>query len=226
MSSIKQWAEDDKPREKYLLQGKGVLSDAELIAILLRSGSAENNAIELARIILQSVDHDLRSLARLTVKDLCRFPGVGEVKAITLLSALELGGRKESGEAKVRKKISSSSDAYQVLKWRLEDLTFEEFWILTLSRNNSVLKEHKVSGGGVAGTVVDAKRVFKLALDDQASGIILCHNHPSGNLKPSPQDLSLTQNIKSGAKLLDMVVLDHLIIAGNAYFSFADEGIL
>lgn len=224
MTTIKEWAEEDQPREKFYKNGRGSLSDTELIAILIRSGSATENAIEVARNILQSVQYDLNLLAKKSVNDLIKIKGVGEVKAISILAALELGGRREATESRNKALINSSASAYAILKNKLEDLPHEEFWIITLDRANKYINEYKISEGGVSATVVDPKKIFKRALEDQASGIILCHNHPSGNTQPSPQDLSLTDKIKDGGKLMDILVLDHLIIGDKKYYSFADNG--
>lgn len=226
MGGIKTWAEDDKPREKFTTKGKASLSNSELIAILIRTGSSDDNAIEVGRSILSLVNDDLNKLAKLSIKDLTSIPGVGPVKAITILAALELGGRREASEVRDRAKIGSSKDAYHYIKWRLEDLDYEEFWIILLDRSNKVIGEYRISEGGVAGTVVDPKRIFKKALDVQASGLILIHNHPSGNLKPSQQDISITSKLKQGGLLLDIGIFDHLIIGHKSFFSFADEGLL
>ena len=224
--SIKEWAEDDRPREKLLEKGRQALSDAELLAILLGSGTVSISAVELAKQILQGSDNNLNELAKLSVKDLQKFKGIGEAKAITIVSALELGRRRKEAEPVERAKITSSQDAYELMKPYLLDLHYEEFWVLLLNRSNSVIKKEKISAGGVSGTVADPKIIFKLALQETTSHLILVHNHPSGNLSPSKADIDLTKKIKEGAKLLDMQVLDHLIFTDAGYYSFADEGIL
>lgn len=224
MGTIKDWAEDDKPREKFIQKGSGHVSNAELLAILIRSGSLKEDAISISRKILSYVKDDLNSLAKLKISDLCKFEGIGEVKALSILAALELGGRREASETRQRAQISSSKDAFIYLKWRLEDLPHEEFWILTLNRNNKIIGEYKVSEGGVSGTFVDSKRVFTHALNDNASSVILFHNHPSGNLSPSNADKELTKKLVQGAKYLDMQIIDHIIVAGKNYYSFMDEG--
>jgi DNA repair protein RadC len=224
MTTIKEWAEEDQPREKFFKNGRGSLSDTELIAILIRSGSATENAIEVARTILQSVQYDLNLLAKKTIKDLTKIKGVGEVKAISILAALELGGRREATESRNKAIINSSASAYAILKNKVEDLAHEEFWIITLDRAHKFINEYKISEGGVSATVVDPKKIFKKALEDQASGLLLCHNHPSGNIQPSPQDIALTQKLKEGAQMLDILVLDHIIVGDKKYYSFADEG--
>lgn len=224
--NIKSWAAEDRPREKLVLKGKATLSDAELIAILLGTGTSKLSAVDLAKNILQAVNNDLNELARLTVKDLMKIKGIGEAKAITIISALELGRRRKDFQAEEKPKIGGSADAYEILKADLLDIPHEAFWIILLNRANRVIKKHQISQGGVAGTVADPKIIFKVAVEELASGIILAHNHPSGNLNASQADIDLTKKLKESGKLLDIQVLDHLIIAGKKYFSFADEGLL
>lgn len=221
---ILSWAEEDRPREKLLLKGRGVLSDAELIAILIGSGSSELSAVDLSKKILQHANYDLNSLAKLSVKDLMQFKGIGEAKAISIVSALELGRRRKASEPTKRLKIQSSKDAYEVIRPELLDLPTEEFWVIMLNRSNHVIQKRCISKGGVSGTVADPKVIFKAALDDLASGIILVHNHPSGNLRPSQADRQLTRKMVDAGKLLETPVLDHIIFTESSYFSFADEG--
>ena len=223
---IKRWAIEDRPREKLLLKGKAALSDAELIAILLGTGTASMSAVDVAKNVLQSVSNDLNELARLTVKDLIKIKGIGEAKAITIVSALELGRRRKESHSEERPKITGSKDIYELLKAELLDIPHEEFWIVLLNRANRVIKKHQISQGGVAGTVADPKIIFKLALEELASGVILAHNHLSGNLNASKADIDLTRKLKESGKLLEIEVLDHLIIAGKNYMSFADEGLM
>jgi len=223
---ITHWAEEDRPREKLLLKGKVALSDAELIAILLGSGTVSVSAVELAKQILQSVDHNLNDLAKLSIKDLKKFKGIGEAKAITIVSALELGRRRKESEPTKRPRITSSQNVYDVMAPHLMDLPHEEFWILMLNKANVVIKKEQVSMGGVSGTIADPKIIFKKAVESLASAIILVHNHPSGNLKPSQADIMLTRKLKEGGKLLDIPVLDHLIFTDENYYSFADEGMM
>lgn len=223
--SIKNWAEEDRPREKLMLKGRQALSDAELIAILLGSGTVSMSAVEVAKQILQSVDNNLHELAKMSVKELQKFKGIGEAKAITIVSALELGRRRKETEHTKKQKITCSADAYELMKPYLLDLYYEEFWVMFLNRANIVSKTEKISTGGVAGTVADPKVIFKRALEETANGLILVHNHPSGNLQPSQADITLTYKLREGAKLLDMQVLDHLIFTNNGFYSFADEGI-
>jgi len=220
------WAEEDRPREKLLLKGKAALSDAELIGILLGSGTVSLSAVDLARQILASVDNNLNSLAKLSVKDLEKFKGIGEAKAITIVAALELGRRRKASELPQRQTITSSKDVFDLMHAHLLDLPHEEFWIILLNRANVVMKKVQISVGGVAGTVADPKLIFKTALENLASSIILVHNHPSGNLKPSQADKDLTHKLKEAGRYLEIPVLDHLIITEKSYLSFADEGIL
>lgn len=224
--TIKSWAEEDRPREKLLLKGKAALSDAELIGILLGSGSSELSAVDLAKLILSTVNYNLDSLARLTVPDLMKFKGIGEAKAITIVSALEVGRRRKDQIPEKKIKISSSKDVYQLMRPSLMDLSHEEFWVVLLNRGNQVIQKHIVSSGGVSGTVADPKIIFKKALDHLASSIILVHNHPSGNINPSEADRQLTNKLKEAGKFLDVPVLDHIIFTDEKYFSFADEGLL
>lgn len=224
--TIKSWAEEDRPREKLLSQGRRSLSDAELIAILIGSGSRDETAVELSRRILHSLDNDLEKLGRLSVKDLLRFKGIGEAKAITIIAALELGRRRRDSESKEVVRITGSRDIFNLLSRYFSDLNHEEFWIVLLSRSNNVLSRHLISRGGQSGTVADPKIIFQTALENHAASVILSHNHPSGNLKPSQADISLTRKLCEAGSFLDLPVLDHLIFAGETYYSFADEGIL
>ncbi|MBK7391407.1 MAG: DNA repair protein RadC [Bacteroidetes bacterium] len=223
-SNLKAWAEADRPREKLMNQGRNALSDSELLAILIRSGSKKETAVELSRRILNSVSNDLMQLSRLSISDFMKFKGMGEVKAITVMAALELGRRRRSAEAVQLVKVTSSKTVADLFIPLLSDLNHEEFWVLLLNRANNIIGKHQISKGGLSGTVVDSKVIFKLALESSSSSIIMCHNHPSGNHKPSDADLSLTKRIVEAGKVLDISVLDHLIIAGELYYSFADEG--
>jgi DNA repair protein RadC len=224
--TIKGWAPEDRPREKLLLKGKSSLSDAELIAILLGTGTSTFSAVDLGKAILNSSNNNLHTLASQTLNDLTKVKGIGEAKAITIIAAMELGRRRKDLDVHEKPKIAGSRDVYELLKSDLLDIPHEEFWILLLNRANRVSKKIQISQGGVAGTVADPKIIFKLALENLASGIILAHNHPSGNLTASQADINLTHKLKEGAKLLEMQVLDHVIIAGQKYFSFADEGMI
>jgi DNA repair protein RadC len=222
--SISSWAEEDRPREKMLLKGRQSLSDAELIAIMLGSGSAGESALGLAQRILASVDNNLHELGKRSIQEFQRFKGVGEAKAITIAAALELGRRRQISDLRERPKVASSRDAFNAIASLLTDLYHEEFWLLMLNKANEVVAREKLSAGGMAGTVADVKLAFKLALDARASAIIAVHNHPSGNLKPSEADISLTKKLKEAGKILDLPLLDHLIVSERGYYSFADEG--
>ena len=223
---ILNWAEEDRPREKLLLKGKGVLSDAELVAILIGSGSRDLSAVDLSKLILSNVNNDLNQLAKLSVAELQKFKGIGEAKAISIVSALELGRRRKITETTKTPQITSSKDVYELMKPELLDQPVEQFWIISLKRNNVIIQKRIISTGGISGTVADPKIIFNKALEDFASGIILVHNHPSGNLKPSQADIKLTEKLKSAGQLLDIPVLDHLIFTDDGYFSFADESML
>lgn len=224
--SIKSWSVEDRPREKFLRKGQSDMSIAELIAILIGSGNRNESALDLAKRILSSVDHDLSALAKMSHDDLCNFKGIGHAKAISIAAALELGKRRRESQIKLKEVISSSQTAFELIAPHLLDLPHEEFWIILLNRANRMIEIKNVSKGGVSGTVADAKLIFKAALGKLASSIILFHNHPSGNLKPSKADLQLTDKLVKGGKNLDIAVLDHLIIGNNSYFSFADEGLI
>jgi DNA repair protein RadC len=221
---ISAWAEEDRPREKMLLKGRHALSDAELLAILLGSGSPGESAVALAQRIMSSVDHNLHELGKRSLAELRRFKGVGEAKAITVSAALELGRRRQLSDLRERPRITCSRDAFNTIAPLLTDLFHEEFWLLMLNKANEVFARERLSAGGMAGTVVDVKMVYKTALDARASGIIAVHNHPSGNLQPSASDLELTRRIRRAGELLDLPLLDHLIVSERGFYSFADEG--
>lgn len=223
---IKLLAEDDRPREKFLLKGRNSVSDSELLAIIMGSGNKEETAVELARKILASVDHNWHQLSLLSVKDLMKFKGVGEVKAISIATALEIGRRRAGQEISEKMVISNSNDAYQVFKNQLSDLRAEEFWAVFLNQSNKVVHISRLTQGGISQSVVDVRILFKTALDHYSTGIIIAHNHPSGSLKPSHEDINITQKIHEAGKFLSVQLLDHLIITQNSYFSFSDEGLL
>jgi DNA repair protein RadC len=225
-TTIKNWAEDDRPREKLIAQGQRALSDAELVAIIINSGSKDETAVELARRILMASNNNLNELSRLNVNDFKKFKGMGPAKAVSLVAALELGRRKKGEETPKVTKIESSKDIFQIMHPLLSDLRHEEFWIIYLNRANKVIRHEQLSSGGIAGTIVDNKIILKNAIDLMASAVVLCHNHPSGNLKPSQADIDITKKMVQAGKILDISVLDHVIIAGNSYYSFADEGTL
>ena len=223
--NIKQWAEEDRPREKLLLKGKSALSNAELLGILIGSGTRELTAVDLAKTILDQSNNDLNKIARLSVQDLKKFKGIGDAKAINIVSALELS-RRRTTENSTTEKITGSADVYEFMKPELTDLGHEEFWLLLLNRANKIIKKQPISQGGVSGTVADPKLIFNHALNHLASSIILVHNHPSGNTKPSEADKRLTRQLFEAGKFLEIAVLDHIIFTDNAYFSFADQNLL
>ncbi len=224
--SIKNWSQDDQPREKLRDKGKATLSDAELLAILIGSGTRNESAVELCKRILASVDNNLNALGKLSMKQLMEFKGIGEAKAITIIAALELGRRRRSEEAVQLKKISSSLSVFELMQPVIGELPHEEFWILYLNNSNKVIQKNQLSKGGITGTLVDVRLVMKMAIEVGAVGLILAHNHPSGSLKPSEADKQITQKLKSAADSLDIKVIDHLIITEKAYFSFADESLI
>lgn len=224
--TIKNWASDDRPREKLLQKGRTALSDAELIAILIGSGNSGETAVELSKRILASTGHNLSSLGKLSVQQLMTFRGIGEAKAICIIAAMELGRRRRTEEAVEQVKITSSNSVYELLQPLIGELTHEEFWILYLNNSNKIIEQFQVSKGGMTGTLVDVRITLRKALEVGAVSLILAHNHPSGNLRPSEADKQLTEKLKLAAHGLDIKVLDHLIVTEKSYFSFADEGIL
>lgn len=223
--SIANWSEDDKPREKLMLKGKNALSDAELIAILIGSGSRNESAVDLSKRILASVDNNLNSLGKLSVSQLMQFKGIGEAKAISIIAAMELGRRRRAEEAVELIKITSSKMIFEIMQPLIGELPHEEFWIVYLNNSNKILSKSQLSKGGITGTLVDVRLVFKNALEMGATALILCHNHPSGTLVPSDADKQITKKLKSAGESLEIKVLDHLIVTENNYFSFVDEGI-
>lgn len=224
--SIKFLAEDDRPREKFLLKGKNALSDAELLAIIMGSGNREDSAVELGRKILGSVENNWHNLSLLSLSDLMKFKGVGEAKAISIAAALEIGHRRAAQEVPEKIQIRESKDIYKVLQPYLSDLQTEEFWAVFLNQNNRIVGKARLSAGGINQSVVDVRILFKTALEHLSTAIAIAHNHPSGNLKPSQEDLRITKQIADAGKILNIQLLDHLIISQNAYLSFADENIL
>ncbi|WP_029904742.1 DNA repair protein RadC [Prevotella sp. 10(H)] len=223
--NIKDWAEEDRPREKMLLKGVGALSDAELLGILIGSGNKNETAVELAQRILHSVSNNLNILGKQEIKDLVRnFNGIGEAKAITIAAAMELGKRRKLSEVMVQPQITSSESVYQIFHPILADLKHEEVWVLLLNRANKVLKKIQVSKGGVTGTVVDIRMIMKEAIDSLASAMILCHNHPSGNSNPSGDDDNITRRLKDAGMIMDILLLDHIIVCDHSYYSYMDNG--
>lgn len=223
---ITQWAEDDRPREKFLLKGKIALSDAELLAILLGSGSRNESAVQLAQRILAQSQNNLNTLGKQTIAQLMAFRGIGEAKAITIAAALELGRRRRMEEVQDKVKITSSKTVFDIMQPLIGELPHEEFWVLYLNNSNKIIHKAVLSKGGITGTVVDIRLIFKSALENQATSLILSHNHPSGKLQASEADRAITQRLKIAGQHLDILVLDHVIITETGYFSFADEGIL
>ena len=221
---ISAWAEEDRPREKMLNKGKNALNDAELLALILGTGTRAKSALMLAQELLVSVDYNLQRLARLQLEDFRSISGIGDAKAVKLLAALELGRRRLEVKSKTPLRIKSSEDVYGLMYPLLAELAHEEFWVVYVSNSNEVVYKWQVSKGGLTGTVVDKRLIFKYALYYHATGIILCHNHPSGLLHPSDADLQLTQKVKQAGEQLDVKVLDHLIVTHSGYYSFADEG--
>lgn len=222
--SIKSWAEDDRPREKLCQKGKKHLSNSELISILLNSGSKNKSALDLAKEILQSCHYNLQDFFKMEVADLCKFKGIGPAKAIRIVAALELGRRRKESEAGKRVKITCSNDSYQFLRPFFEDLKLEEFYVIYLNRGNKIIKCECLSIGGLSGTVVDSRVIFKQAVECLASAVIVAHNHPSGQLFPSEEDVKITRKLTEIGKIMEIPVLDHLILTDNGYFSFADSG--
>jgi len=221
---ITNWSEDDRPREKLILKGKNALSDAELIAILIGSGNRNESAVDLSKRILASAD-TLNALGKMSLAQLTNFKGIGEAKAISIIAALELGRRRRTEDVVDLVKITSSKLVFEIMQPIIGELPHEEFWVLFLNNSNKVILKSQLSKGGISGTIVDVRLVFKLALETGATGLILCHNHPSGLLKPSEADIKITKRLKIAGDSLDVKVLDHLIITETKYYSFVDEGI-
>lgn len=224
--SIKNWSEDDRPREKLVAKGSNALSDAELIAILIGSGSRDESAVSLSKRVLSSVGHNLNALGKTTLQQLMTFKGIGEAKAITIAAAMELGRRRRDETTLQKKIITSSQAVFEVMQPIIGELPHEEFWVLYLNNSNKILQTFQLSKGGITGTLVDTRLVFKNALQVGAVAIILAHNHPSGTLTPSEADKNLTQKLKKAGESLDIKVLDHVIVTENQYISFADAGLL
>jgi DNA repair protein RadC len=223
---ITDWAVEDRPREKLYQKGTSSLSDAELLAILIGSGTKKRSAVDLGRELLLMVNNNLNSLGKLSISDLTKIHGIGNARAVTITAALELGRRRKLSEMPEVSQIKCSKDVFDLLSPVLSDLAHEEFWILFLNRSNKVINRMKLSQGGVSGTVTDVRLVMKKAIEYLASGIIVCHNHPSGNLNPSESDTRITQKIKEAGNIMDIQLLDHLIVTEKEYYSFADNGLL
>lgn len=224
--SIKYWAEDDQPREKLMFKGQSALSDAELLAILIGSGSRNESAVELGKRILKSADNNLNALGKLTLKQLMQFKGIGEAKAVTIAAAMELGRRRRDEAVRELDKVTGSKSVFQIMQPIIGELPHEEFWVLYLNNSNKVIYKTQLSKGGLTGTVVDARLVYKTALEHNAVAIVLVHNHPSGALQASGPDKQITRQLQNAGITLDIKVLDHVIVTEHSYLSFADEGIL
>ncbi|HEV8079630.1 MAG TPA: DNA repair protein RadC [Chitinophagaceae bacterium] len=225
-TSIKNWAADDRPREKLITKGATALSDSELLAILISTGSKSKSAVEIAKEVLEKGKNNLNELGKISIKELMKIPGIGEAKAITIAAALELGRRRQATSSLAKTNIKSSNDIAEYLKAILKDYAYEIFAVVFLNRANKINHFEIISKGGITGTVADPRRILKTALEQDATSIVLCHNHPSGNLKPSKADEELTVKIKEAAKYFDIKVMDHIIVSEEGYYSFADEGML
>jgi DNA repair protein RadC len=224
--NIKEWAVEDRPREKMVYRGLTSLSDAELIAILIGSGNQEETAVELSRRIMEKVKNNLHELGKLNIEDLKKFKGIGEAKAITIIAAMELGRRRNYSDVLELDKITGSKDAARFFRPIIGDLPHEEFWALFLNRQNKIIDKQRLSQGGLTGTVIDVRLVLKMAIEKHATSLIFAHNHPSGNLDPSDADKKITRQLKESGKIMDIPLIDHLIITQGGYYSFADEGTL
>ncbi len=223
---ITEWAVEDRPRERLWIKGPSSLSDAELIAILIGSGTKNASAVDLAHQLLVMAGNNLTELGKLSVEELRKLKGIGEARAVTIAAALELGRRRKLAEASENLQIRSSADVFNIFQPIMEDLSHEEFWILFLNRANKIISRMKISQGGVSGTVTDVRIILKKALETLSSGIVICHNHPSGNNSPSDSDIRITHKIKESGTIMDIQLLDHIIICGKEYYSFADNGML
>lgn len=224
--SIKNWASDDRPREKLMTKGVESLSDAELLAIIIGSGTREISAVELARQVLSLAENHLSLLGKKSVAELMKIKGIGEAKAIALVTAFELGRRRSQKESVERQQLTSSKEVFNFIRAKLADLEHEEFWVLYLNRSNRIIDSYKLSKGGISGTVIDIRLILKKALELLASAMIICHNHPSGNTEPSENDKQITEKLKTAAGQMDIKLLDHIIVSDNSYLSFSDEGLL
>lgn len=223
---IRAWHENDRPREKLELIGRAHLSDAELIAILLGSGTRNESAVELAKRMLHSVSNNLVELGKMSISEMQRFQGIGPAKAVTLTAAIELGRRRQEAAPMQRRQIQSSKDIHEIFSPRIGDLPHEEFWAMCLNRSNKIINSRRIGMGGISSTVADIRLIMRFAIESNASSLIICHNHPSGNIKPSDQDIKITKSICQAVKYFDIQLLDHLIVTEAGYYSFSDEGIL
>lgn len=224
--SLKYLADDDQPREKFLLKGKNALSDSELLAVILGSGNRNESAVELSRRILESVGNNWHHLSLLSISDLMKFNGIGEAKAISVAVALEIGRRRAAQEIPERAQIKSADDVFKILHPVMGDLRTEEFWVIYVNQNNKVLYKERISQGGISGTIVDVRLIMKTAIEQMATGIFIAHNHPSGNLRPSQEDIKMTKQIHEAGKIMNITLIDHLIITQDSFYSFANENLI
>lgn len=224
--SLKYLADDDQPREKFLLKGKNALSDSELLAVILGSGNRNESAVELSRRILESVGNNWHQLSLLSISDLMKFNGIGEAKAISVAVALEIGRRRATQEIPERAQIKSADDVFKILHPVMGDLRTEEFWVIYVNQNNKVLYKERISQGGISGTIVDVRLIMKTAIEQMATGIFIAHNHPSGNLRPSQEDIKMTKQIHEAGKIMNITLIDHLIITQDSFYSFANENLI
>jgi DNA repair protein RadC len=222
--NINQWAEEDRPREKLMRQGAEALSDAELLAILVGSGSTKETAVELMKRVLSECDNNLNTLGKMTIGELCKYNGIGEAKAITIIAACELGKRRQHEKVKERKKISNSQDIYEYMHPMMQDLNTEEAWVLLMNQNFKLIKSARISRGGITETSVDVRIIIKEAVLANATVIALCHNHPSGNIEPSAEDNRITEKVRMACKTMRLHFLDHVIVTDGGYYSFHDNG--
>jgi DNA repair protein RadC len=224
LSGIKTWAEDDRPREKLIQKGTAALSDTELLAILIGSGTGTVSAVDLAKNILAAADNNLNELGKFTLSDLQKHKGIGQAKSVTIVAALEIGRRRKASQVLQRRFVNSSKDVFEIFGNHLGDLRYEEFWALYLDRKNSIVKKAQIGVGGIDSTVSDIRKMMKIGLETNAGSMIVCHNHPSGNVQPGQADVNLTNRLRKAGKLMDIPLVDHLIVSSVGYFSFADEG--
>jgi DNA repair protein RadC len=223
---IADWPDDDRPREKFIGKGRSALSNAELIALLLGNGTRNVSAVDLGKSLLQMADNDLVALGKLKLTDLTKVKGIGMAKAVTVAAALELGRRRKAEESKLKKRLGSAREIFDFFNPEFENLSHEEFWIILLNRNLNFIRKECISKGGLTSTIVDVQQIMKQVIEYEASNVVLAHNHPSGNLKPSAQDIELTKKIKEACRLFNVTVADHLIVTDGGFYSFADEGML
>ncbi|HHU47008.1 MAG TPA: DNA repair protein RadC [Bacteroidales bacterium] len=224
--TIREWDASDRPREKYLSKGKNALSNAELLAILFRNGTAQESALDLSKRLLTSANNSLNQLANFTVEELLKIKGIGNAKAITVLAAFELGRRRRSEKIEEQKKIKYTEDVIELMQHQLADLKYEEFWVIFVNQSSTIIKMEKIGKGGITSTTVDIRLIMKSALECFATGIILCHNHPSGAVKPSQADIQLTNTIKQASTILNISLIDHVIMSNEKYYSFFSEGLI